>query len=101
MNPLTLLPRFRGRLESEKDWFVPGWHYGRTSEAWLANLDRNRERVRDIFTKTYGEDAADRWIQRWRLFFLAVAETFAYGDGREWGLAHHRFRKPANQPADR
>lgn len=92
----TLIPKFRAGLESEYDWFISGTHYARTSEAWLANLDRERAKVVSIFANTRGADTAIRWVQRWRLFFLAVAETFAYRGGREWGVSHHRFRKPAS-----
>ena len=90
----TLVPKFRGDLEPEDDWFVPGTHYAHTSEAWLANLDRERDEVASIFADTYGSASSDRWVQRWRLFFLAVAETFAYRGGREWGVSHHLLRKP-------
>ncbi len=91
----SLLPRCTQELETEQDWFVPGVHYARTSEAWLERLDGHRDEVRDLFAATYGATDADRWIERWRLFFLAVAETFAFRAGREWGVAHHRFRKAA------
>jgi len=91
----TLVPKFSGELDPEDDWFLPGTHYALTSEAWLANLDRKRGRVASIFADTYGPASSARRVQCWRLFFLAVAETFAYRDGREWGVSHHRFRKPA------
>lgn len=92
----SLIPSVRGVLVPEVDWFVRGTHYARTAEAWLANLDAARDRVASIFADTYGPASAARRVQRWRLFFLAVAETFAYRDGREWGLSHHRLRKPAS-----
>ena len=93
MPSASLVPRFRGDLEAEDDWFVPGTHYARTAEAWLANLDAAREGVAHVFADTYGPRSANRWVQRWRLFFMAVAETFAYRDGHEWGVSHHRLRK--------
>ena len=90
----SLVPKFRGRLIPEVDWFVAGTHYARTASAWLANLDREREGVATIFEDTFGRAAASRWVRRWRLFLLAAAETFGYRDGHEWGVSHHRFRKP-------
>ncbi len=93
-NP-SLVPAFRGTLVPEVDWFIPGTHYARTAEAWLANLDSARPKVAAVLADSYSPGSAGRWVQRWRLFFLAVAETFAYRDGREWGVSHHRLRKPA------
>lgn len=88
-----LLPRFQGRLTLEADWRWDGTHYGRTSEAWLENLDRRRSEAIPILESVYGPAARDRWFQRWRIFFLACAELFAYDGGREWGVSHYRFRK--------
>ena len=42
------------------------------------------------FRETYGRDA-ERWYQRWRLFFLACEELFGYRNGKEWMVAHYRF----------
>ena len=89
----TLVPKFRGEFLPEVDWFLAGSHYARTAEAWLANLDAARDEVTSVFADAYGAGSADRRVRRWRLFFLAVAETFGYGDGREWGVSHHRFLK--------
>ena len=68
---------------------VSGRHYARTLRAWLRNLDRRREAVRGIFREVYGHDAADLWVARWRVFFIACEELFAYRGGREWVVAHH------------
>lgn len=68
---------------------VNGSHYARTLRSWLGNLDRHREAVRDVLSGVYGDGRADLWIARWRLFFIACEELFAYRGGREWVVAHH------------
>ncbi len=70
-------------------WIVNGRHYARTLRAWLRNLDNCRPQVREIFRNVYGDDAASLWLMRWRLFFIACEELFAYRGGREWVVAHH------------
>jgi len=42
------------------------------------------------FQQCYGDDA-ERWVQRWRMFYMAVAEFFGYQHGSEWGVAHYLF----------
>jgi cyclopropane-fatty-acyl-phospholipid synthase len=32
-------------------------------------------------------------LQRWRMFYMAVAELFGYASGNEWGVGHYRFVK--------
>ena len=68
---------------------VNGRHYARTLRSWLRNLDRRRDAVRTLFRGVYGHGAADLWIARWRLFFIACEELFAHRGGREWVVAHH------------
>ncbi len=75
---------------------VNGRHYARTLQCWLRNLDRRREDVRGIFREVYGDGRADIWITRWRLFFIACEQLFAYRAGREWLVAHHLL-----EPAER
>jgi cyclopropane-fatty-acyl-phospholipid synthase len=44
--------------------------------------------------RAYGDAGrAQRWFQRWRMFYMAVAELFGYARGNEWGVAHYRFDK--------
>ena len=81
-------------LALEDEWHLSGRHYALTAEAWLANLDARRADVRPILAATYGEAAADRWIERWRVFFMACAELFGFREGREWGVKHDLFVKP-------
>jgi cyclopropane-fatty-acyl-phospholipid synthase len=86
-----LLTYFQKDLSFEKKWLWDGTHYGKTAEAWLENLDRNYEAVYAIFEKTYGPADAQRWIQRWRVFFMSCAELFHYDRGSEWGVTHYLF----------
>jgi cyclopropane-fatty-acyl-phospholipid synthase len=90
-----LLPSLaRPHLEPAGDWFLPGTHYGRTSEDWLRNMDARRAEVLDVLTGAYGGDASV-WLARWRLFFMACAELFNYRGGSEWGVSHYVFAKAA------
>ncbi|MHC4931808.1 MAG: SAM-dependent methyltransferase [Planctomycetota bacterium] len=88
-----LLAQFGDDLELEERWRVNGEHYGRTAEAWLENLDANKQALLPVLAATYGERDARRWFGRWRLFFLACAELFGYRAGEEWFVAHYRFRR--------
>lgn len=89
----TLL-HFQRDLHIEETWRVSGRHYQQTSEHWLQNADRHRAEILQVFTQTYGESDAARWLQRWRMFYLSCAELFGYRDGNEWLVGHYRFAKP-------
>jgi len=88
----TLL-HFQEHLTLEDQWRVSGTHYARTANDWLANQDRERARVMAVLTEAYGPAEAARWFQRWRMFFMAVAELFGYAGGTEWLVAHYRFSR--------
>jgi cyclopropane-fatty-acyl-phospholipid synthase len=85
------LDLFAHDLAVERRWHVGGRHYEKTANAWLAKLDANRDDVALVLARAYGEADAERWVQRWRLFFLACAELFAYRDGEEWHVVHARL----------
>lgn len=78
--------------EVEESWWIPGSEYTRTLEAWLAKMDADLPAARNALLPTYGQEAVDLWTQRWRMFFMACAEFFAYGDGTTVGVSHHRLR---------
>lgn len=90
-----LLLYFQKDLHCINHWRVSGVHYQKTSEAWLQNMDKpeNKNKIREIFKQTYGHAEVDKWINMWRLFFLAVAELFAYENGQQWLVSHYLFQK--------
>jgi cyclopropane-fatty-acyl-phospholipid synthase len=88
-----LLFELQDHLKVENHWQVNGRNYGKTAEAWLENLDRKRSDVLPVFQDVYGLEAAGRWLQRWRMFFMACAELWNYNDGREWIVSHYLLSK--------
>ena len=88
----TLL-HFQQRLAIEQRWLLPGSHYQKTANHWLANQDANETEVLQVLAAAYGEAEARRWHQRWRIFWMACAELFGYDGGNEWLVAHYRFSK--------
>ena len=89
----SLLLHLQRDLVVEQKWRVSGLHYQRTCEAWLRNLDRRRTLVLPLLEEVYGRGGGRLWLQRWRLFFLACAELFAFRGGNEWWVAHHRLTR--------
>ncbi|VWC59553.1 methyltransferase type 11 [Burkholderia contaminans] len=92
MPSANLLLRFQDDVRIARQWWLDGTHYARTANQWLASLDAARPRAMPIFETVYGADARI-WFQRWRMFYMAVAELFGYADGQEWGVAHYLFDK--------
>lgn len=96
MMPSQHLPaRFQEHLRLRRQWIWSGRHYERTANAWLANMDARREAILPILAGTYGADDAQLWWMRWRLFFMACAETFGYQGGQTWRVGHYLFERPA------
>lgn len=78
MPSFDLLSQFSGDLRVEKNWWLYGDHYARTCNSWLSKLDANRS----------DSPLTGRQTQRWRMFFMACAELFAYDYGAQWGVGH-------------
>ncbi len=85
--------RFQNQLTAVDQWHWSGTEYQKTAEAWLENMDAREDEILPLFKEVYGDKYSHRWWMRWRMFFLAVSEMFAYDDGREWGVGHYLFRK--------
>ncbi len=75
-------------------WRWNGTHYEKTANAWLAEMDAKRALVTPVLKETYGEDGAEIWRQRWRVFFMACAELFGYDRGQTWWVSHYLFERP-------
>ncbi len=95
MPSADLFLHFQDDLRVLRRWWVDGRHYERTANDWLAGMDRARAQILPVFVQAYGARDAARWVQRWRMFYMAVAELFGYEQGRQWGVVHYLFEKPA------
>lgn len=89
----SLLSFYDQDMEIERQWQWNGSHYERTSNDWLKNLDSNHHQVLDVMESVYGRAQAHRWLNRWRVFFLACAELFGMENGNQWYVAHYLFRQ--------
>jgi cyclopropane-fatty-acyl-phospholipid synthase len=84
---------FQDQLQLVDHYRWSGLHYEKTANAWLENMDHRRSGILPVLADTYGADQAERWFQRWRIFFMACAELFALNEGREWHVSHYLFRR--------
>jgi cyclopropane-fatty-acyl-phospholipid synthase len=94
MPTVGLIRQFPDLFTVEEEWRWSGNHYQRTALQWLALFDANRAAIDPILRTVYGADAAV-WRRRWRMFFLATAESFGFRGGDSWGVNHYRL-KPAS-----
>jgi len=88
-----LLFYFNDDLVVEKHWHVNGTHYGKTAEAWLANMDNHKAEIMPLFAATYGQEQALKWWVYWRIFYMACAELWNFNGGNEWMVSHYLFHK--------
>jgi cyclopropane-fatty-acyl-phospholipid synthase len=87
-----LLPQAASTFDVDGRWQVNGTHYARTAQAWYDRLVERRAEVLEILTADLGPADALRAYHRWRLFFLACVELFAFRGGSEWIVSHYRLR---------
>ena len=94
MMPSDDLPlHFQDNLKLSQRWRWDGTHYEKTANAWLLNMDINKDAITPILVQTYGLKEAEMWRNRWRMFYMACAELFGYNHGQEWWVTHYLFEK--------
>ncbi|PKS05224.1 hypothetical protein jhhlp_008595 [Lomentospora prolificans] len=94
MPSADLLLYFQNDLRIKRQWWINGKHYSKTCEDWLAQMTKNKQRIWPHLSQTYGDDKARVWYNRWKIFYMACSELFAYQGGDTWGVAHYLFEKP-------
>ena len=92
MPSVELLPKSAKGFDLINQWKVNGSHYSKTLEAWLRKQDSQETLIKEQFKNTYGKDTS-LWIQRWRIFYMACSELFAFKQGEEWFVMHYLFTK--------
>ncbi|MCC9608363.1 cyclopropane-fatty-acyl-phospholipid synthase family protein [Blastopirellula sp. JC732] len=93
MPSVDLLPKCGSPLQLESHWTWNGSHYAKTCRAWLKNQDAAKQEIRKLFAEIYGSKEANRWHNRWRMFFIACEELFAYRGGQQWFVSHYLFQR--------
>jgi cyclopropane-fatty-acyl-phospholipid synthase len=93
MPSYDLLLHFQQDFVLENRWAVSGNHYTRTLEDWLRTCDAKRAALLPMFEADLGVREGRLQFQRWRMFFMACAELFAFHGGNEWFVAHYLFDK--------
>ena len=88
-----LLLRFQEDLHLQQQWRWNGKHYQQTADAWIANMDRNKEKLLEVMACEYSKREAIRWFNRWRIFYMACSELFGYQNGEQWWVSHYLFGK--------
>ena len=91
MPTVGLIRQFSDLFTMEEEWRWSGTHYRQTALHWLGQFDANRARIDPILAEVYGAQAGI-WRRRWRMFFLATAESFGFNNGQSWGVNHYRLR---------
>ncbi len=96
----NLLSRFQDDMTLARRWRWNGCHYQKTCDAWLRNMDKNRQAIMGVFESTYGQVDSIRWFNRWRMFYMACSELFGFRGGNEWWVAHYLFENGTRPNSD-
>jgi cyclopropane-fatty-acyl-phospholipid synthase len=89
----SLLTLTNKHMIVERHWRINGRHYAKTLRAWLDRIDSNHKDAIAILGRHHGLEGARLQFGRWRIFFMACEELFAFNGGEEWYVAHYLLRK--------
>jgi len=93
MPSFDIFDHFSEDLAVTERWEINGRHYAITLRAWLELFDARSDEILGLFRSVYGRSGARRWMRRWRIFFMACEELFAYRGGEEWMVGHYLLEK--------
>jgi cyclopropane-fatty-acyl-phospholipid synthase len=80
-------------LVVKRIWRINGRHYAKTLRAWLDRIDSNRGAATGFLEQHLDREKALIQFRRWRIFFMACEELFAFKGGDEWYVAHYLMEK--------
>ncbi len=92
MPSYDIFTHFNEDLHLQQSWKINGLNYSKTCEAWLKNMDDQKEEILEIFSKSYPQQEK-RWFEYWRIFHMACSELFKMNGGNEWFVGHYLLRK--------
>jgi cyclopropane-fatty-acyl-phospholipid synthase len=93
-----LMSNFQRDMCVAESWVVPGEHYAKTLQAWLANLDsRTDEALAILRADGRSEAEARRLLGGWRLFLISTDEIWGYRGGERWQVSHYLL-EPRRRP---
>jgi cyclopropane-fatty-acyl-phospholipid synthase len=90
-----LLLYFANDFSVQNHWRVNGTNYEKTSNGWLAYLDKAWKSgdLAPVLAEAYGPGKEREWYINWRLFFLACAELWGLENGNEWIVSLYLFER--------
>ncbi|MCS6961211.1 MAG: class I SAM-dependent methyltransferase [Deltaproteobacteria bacterium] len=93
-SPVFLL--LQDSLKLEKLEYISGKHYANTANHWLSNLAARWHELMDYLRASgMTKQEANRFLNRWRLFFIGCSEFFGLSDGNIFGVYLAKLRKCA------
>lgn len=93
-----MLLYFQDDVTLVRSWYLSGENYSRTLEDWLARQDKNAEQglaelEKDAVAKGFSKEDARKTFNRFRVFYMACSELFAFNGGQEWGVGHYLYKR--------